>query len=252
MKILHLDIETAPAVADVWGLWDQNIPLCRLRESGHIMGVGYMWHDQKRAKWVGENTHGYKEMLEIVQELCDEADVVVTYNGDKFDIKWLQGEWIAHDIWPPSPFKSVDLYKVIKKNCKYISNKLEYVANKLLNDAKIKHNGYQMWLDCLDDDADPKVKKKAWADMAKYCKKDVELLPPLYEKLKPWLPSSLNVAIYDNPAHLACENCASNNLQKRGTAKAKYYVYQRYQCQDCGSWMKGRKSLYAQGKTLKG
>lgn len=252
MKILYLDIETSPNLADVWGLWGQDIPLCRLRETGHIMGFGYMWNDEKRAKWVGEDTHEYDAMLEVANELYDEADIIVTYNGDKFDHKWLNAEWVVHGFTPPSPYKSIDLYQVVKKNFKFPSNKLEYVANRLLGDSKIKHSGYQMWKDCLDPDVDPRTKKKAWKEMGKYCKKDVELMPPLHDKLKPWLPTSLNVAIFDNATHLACEKCASYNLQKRGTAKAKYYVYQRYQCQDCGGWMKGRKSIYSQGKTLKG
>lgn len=252
MKILYLDIETSPNLADVWGLWGQDIPLCRLRETGHIMGFGYMWDGQKRAKWVGEDTHEYDAMLEVANELYHEADIVVTYNGDKFDNKWLNAEWVVHGFTPPSPYKSVDLYQVVKKNFKFPSNKLEYVANRLLGDSKIKHAGYQMWKDCLDPDVDPRAKKKAWSDMAKYCRKDVELMPPLHDKLKPWLPTSLNVAIFDNAEHLACEKCGSYNLQRRGTAKAKYYVYQRYQCQDCGGWMRGRKSIHAQGKTLKG
>lgn len=245
MKVLNLDIETSPNLADVWGLWNQDIPLCRLRQSGHIMGFGYMWTGEKRARWVGENTHSYEDMLTIAHDLYDEADFVVTYNGDKFDNLWLNGEWITIGLTPPSPYKSIDLYKVVKKHCKFPSNKLEYVANRLLGDAKIKHSGYQMWKDCLDPDVDPKVKKKAWAEMAKYCKKDVELLPPLHEKLTPWLPASTNAAIYFGPGEcLGCQKCGSTNLKRRGYAYTPTQAFPQYRCDDCGGWTRDRKASW--------
>ena len=36
-KILLLDIEMAPNVAHVWGIWDQNIGINQLQESSYVM-----------------------------------------------------------------------------------------------------------------------------------------------------------------------------------------------------------------------
>jgi len=47
VKTLVIDIETAPNVGHVWGLWQQNIGLPQLLESGYVMCFA--------AKWVGQD-----------------------------------------------------------------------------------------------------------------------------------------------------------------------------------------------------
>ena len=46
MKTLTLDIETAPQVAHVWGLWQQNVGLPQLLESGYVMCFAAKWEDR--------------------------------------------------------------------------------------------------------------------------------------------------------------------------------------------------------------
>ena len=85
-KVLYVDIENSPNVADVWGLWDQNVGLTQLRESSRIIGVGYRWGNQKRTTFLSiyDRNSGKlvdnKAMLKKVRDLYDEADIVVTYD----------------------------------------------------------------------------------------------------------------------------------------------------------------------------
>ena len=247
-KILYVDIETSPHLADVWGLWDQNVPLARLRKSGRIIGFGYQWLGERRATWVSEfdgeavTDEAHREMLQKAWDLYDEADVVVTYNGDKFDHLHFNAEWVSAEMTPPAPAKSIDLYRAVKKNFKFPSNKLEYVSQRLLGDSKVKHAGYQMWRDCLDDDVDPAVKAKAWRDMGRYCRQDVQLMLPLHERLLPWLPANTNLAtITGMREKLACPKCASEKLERRGFAYTATRAYQRYCCKGCGGWSRSGK-----------
>ena len=53
--------------------------------------------------------------------------------------------------------------------------------------AKVKHSGFELWIDCMDGD------KKAWAEMKRYQIQDVQLLDKLYEVLIPWLPGNSSV-----------------------------------------------------------
>lgn len=246
IKVLYVDIETAPNTADVWGLWNQNVGLSQLRSSARIIGVGAKWRGAKGVKWFSEFDHGQEQMLERVHKLYDQADVVVTYNGDSFDHKHLNAAWVKAGITPPSPFVSLDLYKVVKQNFRFPSKKLAYVAQELLGDTKVKHSGHQMWRDCLDDGVDPDVKRRAWRDMARYCKQDVALMEPLHEVLTPWLPARVNAALMAGPSDVVCcQKCGGEHLRARGTAYTASRAYPQYQCVDCGGWTRDRKASWS-------
>ena len=45
-----------------------------------------------------------------------------------------------------------------------------------------------------------------------------------------------------------CPKCGSENLQRRGFATTTVGKYQRYQCKDCGGWLRGRYSEYPKDK----
>ena len=54
MKILAIDIETSPNLADVWGLWQQNVSLNQLRESTRMLCFAAQWQGSKRITFASE------------------------------------------------------------------------------------------------------------------------------------------------------------------------------------------------------
>jgi hypothetical protein len=236
MKTLFLDLETSPNLAHVWSLWDQNIGINQMVSSTEVICFGARWSDSKKVIFKSTFHHGKDEMIQEMYRLLDEADVVVGWNSQSFDVKHMNREFIQAGITPPSPFKNLDLMRIVKANFKFPSNKLDYVSQILDVGSKVKHSGFQLWLDCMAGD------KKAWVEMKRYQIQDVDLLLDLYEKLKPWITNGPHVALH-NGIENGCRNCGSAKLQSRGIAKTTTATYQRYQCQECGSWNRGAKSL---------
>lgn len=232
MKILFIDIETTPMTAYTWGLWQQNVSLSQIIDSTEMMCFGARWYGEKKVHFKSIHHHGKEEMLQSVHQLLDEADVVVGWNSASFDSKHIKRELLEAQMLPPSPYKDMDLMRVVKSQFRFPSNKLDYVAQKLGVGAKVQHSGFELWVKCMADD------KKAWAEMKKYQIQDVNLLIDLYEKLKPWIKNHPNVALYDGIED-GCTNCGSEHLQKRGLARTNTASYQRYQCQSCGKWQRG-------------
>lgn len=233
MKILILDIETAPHVAYVWGLYPDGIPLERLKEPGYIL----CWS----AKWYGDvqlssYTKYNPEMLTILRDMLDEADVVVTYNGKRFDIPTVNAEFVAAGIKPPSGYKQVDLYQVVKKNFRFPSNKMEYVLKRLGCPPKRKHRGLQMWLDCMNGIPD------AFIEMVDYNRDDVISAESLYITLLPWITNHPNQGLYADQKDV-CPNCGGVHLERRGFAYTTMGKFQRYHCNTCGTWSRGKKSV---------
>jgi len=180
MRILHLDIETTPIKAYVWGLWDQNIAINQIIEPTEMLCFGARWHGKKNVVFKSVHHDGKKAMLEELHALMEEADILVGWNSAAFDHKHINREFLENGMMPPSPVKDLDLMSVVKANFQFPSNKLDYVAQALGVGAKVKHSGFQLWIDCMAGD------EKAWKEMKKYQLQDVNLLVDLYELLMPW------------------------------------------------------------------
>jgi DNA polymerase elongation subunit (family B) len=100
-KILILDIETRPAQAYVWRAYgEQNIGVEQIINPGGTICIGAKWLGDKETYLYSDWEHGHKEMLYHIHLMMEEADAVVTYNGDKFDLPKLQGEFLLHGFGP--------------------------------------------------------------------------------------------------------------------------------------------------------
>lgn len=230
MDILLLDIETAPMLADVWGLFNQNIGLNQLRDGGGLLCFSWKWlgEDAEYIRFMSDHEHGMERMLGVIHAQLAVADAVVTWNGDRFDLPMLNTEFIQAGLKPPAPYTSIDLLKTVKKRFRFPSNKLQYVSTALGFQGKTAHEGHGLWVKCMDGDPE------AWKLMEEYNKQDVLLLEDLYWRLQPWIVNHPSRAA-EADKH-ACPKCGSEHLQKRGYALTGQSVYQRYQCQACGAW----------------
>lgn len=235
MKILLLDIESAPNLVHVWGLWKQNIHISQIMDSSYVL----CW----AAKWLGEDeiffssVHGSKPktMLKKIHKLLEEADAVVHYNGSRFDIPTLNKEFLLHGLLPPATYKQIDLLNTARNRFRFPSNKLDYIAKSLGVGAKHEHAGHELWVKCMAGDDD------AWKVMEEYNKNDVVLLESVYEKFLPWIKNHPNRGLHGGDGH-NCPSCGSENLQRRGFSFTATQKYQRYQCKDCGTWSRARKA----------
>jgi hypothetical protein len=186
----------------------------------------------------------YRAMLQAGWDLLDEADVVVGYNSDKFDLQWFEGEFGRLDMGKPSPYKPLDLFKVAKKfDASLMRLKLDYVANRWLGDGKVAHGDTDLWEDIRY--GDKQTKAEAQQLMMDYNMHDVVLAEQFLGRCLPW--TGMNFAIYDvdNAERTVCPKCESPKIHKRGLFYTTAYAYQRYRCADCGSWSRGRRSVYS-------
>ena len=103
-KILFLDIEWKPALAYVWRMYDENIGPDQLVDEGGLLCFGAMWHGEREVEFYSEWEHGRQGMAQQALRLLTEADAVVTYNGDKYDLPKLNGEiYLGRPSSSPAP-----------------------------------------------------------------------------------------------------------------------------------------------------
>lgn len=223
-----IDIETAPALAYVWKAWDENISPDQIVENSRTICFCAHWLGSKHYLFFSEWEHGHQVMIEQAHALLSEADAVITFNGERFDLPKLRGEFILAGLEPPPPLTSIDLLKVVKK-FGLIMNRLAFVGPLLSVGKKMKHEGFLLWRSVLEGDI------KAQRRMEKYCIQDVIVTRKLYERIQPYISDHPHLG--DNGG--ACGACGSTHTQMRGFRRTKYFKVQRLQCQDCGAWSTG-------------
>lgn len=227
-RILSLDIEWKPAKAYVWKMWDENITPDQLIDEGGLLCFSWNWLGEKEYWFMSEWDHGSFQMADMLHGLLDEADAVVTYNGDKYDLPKISGHLILNGFTPPPPPTSIDLIKTVKK-LGFVMNRLAYIGPLLHAGKKLKHEGFQLWRSVLE--GDPRAQKR----MERYCIQDVKVLVKLYNKIKPFIKNHPHLG----DVKAECGACGSDHVQSRGYRRTKYFKIQRIQCQSCGSWQEG-------------
>jgi DNA polymerase elongation subunit (family B) len=238
IRVLSIDIETRPNLAYCWGLWDQNVHLKQIVESGEVYCFAARFLGERKVHFYSTFHDGKDVMVQKAWELLDEADVVLHYNGKRFDIPHLSREFVLAGLGPPSPYDQIDLLLAVRKQFKFPSNKLEYVAKALGFEGKAETGGFDLWVDCIAGDP------KAWAKMKRYNIRDITVLEELYEKLLPWLPTHPNLRLYNAGGDDDCPRCGANGrLQKRGYRALSTGVYHQYCCQECGAFSRGTKRV---------
>jgi hypothetical protein len=229
-KILVIDIETRPMTLYSWGLWNQNHGTHQIIDEGGTLCFAAKWYGEHKRRMIfrSEHEHGHAEMVDEAWRLLDEAHLVVTYNGDRFDIPELNRQFIVAGKTPPSPFKSVDLYRTARQ-FRFPSRKLDWISNELAIGSKVEHEGWKLWQRCMD--GDPKAHKR----METYCRGDVLLTERAYTRLAPWVKNHPNVNMYRAERVSGCNVCGSVNVEQDGFHYTPTRAYARFVCSDCGA-----------------
>lgn len=249
-KVLLLDIETAPILASVWGLFDQTISLNQIQKDWHILSFAAKWLNESPNKIIymdqrnSKNIEDDRKLLEAIWKLLDECDVLISQNGVSFDVKKLNARFVMNGMKPPSSFKNIDTLRIARKKFSFTSNKLEYMTDKLCTKyKKLKHGkfaGFELWKECLAGNPE------AWEEMKKYNINDVLSLEELYHKLQPW-DNTVNFDLYRDSEITTC-NCGGKKFQRRGFHYTKVGKYQKFQCLICGAWSHSSENLFSKDK----
>lgn len=248
-RILVFDIETAPNTAYTWGMWQQNIGLNQFVNDWYVLSVA--------GKWVGEDEVFYQDkshtwqdqddscVLGFIWELLNEADIVITQNGKKFDVKKLNARFVQNGMPPPSSYKHIDTLVIAKRHFGFTSNKLEYMTDKLCKRyKKLDHGnfvGMKLWTECL------KGNQKAWEEMEEYNKYDVLSLEELAFILAPWSNQMPNLDMYyaDEDNHCFC---GSTEFKPNGFAYTNVSKFARHKCSNCGAEKRSKINLLGKSK----
>jgi DNA polymerase elongation subunit (family B) len=246
-KMLVLDIETAPLLANIWGIWNQNINLEAIHSDWFMLTWSAKWlfdkkiySDRVTPKEAIENND--KRIVKSLIDLLNQADIVITHNGDKFDLPRINTRAIINNLTPPLSYLSIDTLKVAKRSFAFTSNKLDYINKQLGLEVKTKTD-ITLWRDCFHG------KEEGLKRMEKYNINDVKIHEQTYLRMRPYIKSHPNLSLFVIDGDEACPSCGSKEIKDTG----KSYVtgsntYETFRCESCNSIGRRRKAN-KKGKT---
>jgi len=230
MKTLTVDVETSPMLVKAHQLRTNYINHKQIVKDKALMSFAAKWQDKKSFIYRDVDHHGLVEMCEHVACLLDEADLVVHYYGDNFDVPMIRSQLQVMGIDQPSSFRTVDLYKVVKKNFHLASYSLAYVCKYF----GLKHQKGERLTDLPMTD-------KEWASNRKYNIGDVKATEELFALMLPFTPPQPQNALRNKDV-MTCGRCGSIDLERRGYKVLNQSIYQQYQCRACKGWLRDTKA----------
>ena len=232
-KVLIFDIETLPIVAYVWGVWQENIPAARIIKDWCVLSWSAKWLDDDKimsdvltSKEAKERND--KRLVSSFWKLLEEADVVVTQNGKKFDIKKMNTRFWKHKLGRPSSYKVIDTLTAAKSAFGLTFNGQDFMAEFLDIQQKL-HTDFQLWAAC---DRGESVALKYMLD---YNEHDVRMLEQIYLEMREWIPNHPNLDLYAKIGNV-CPVCLQNDFSEIGVYSTNTRQYREYRCKCDAIW----------------
>jgi hypothetical protein len=235
-KVLILDIESKPGMYYSWGPKADWLASPMMVDPGGMLCFAAKWLGQEEVMFFADWDQGHDEMVKSAHTLLSLADIVVTYNGDRYDLKRLNNEFLKAKLGPPVPYRSIDLFKTNRAKFDLPYKKLDYIAQVTGTGEKVATGGFQLWLDVMAGDPD------AQRQMEEYNVGDVELTERVYVTLLPWLTTVPHMGMFATDGG-DCPYCAGA-VEATGQVFHTYVQqYELYQCVNCEGWSRGNKPL---------
>lgn len=251
-RILLIDIENAPILADVWKLWDENVGLSQIAQDWYILSFAARFLGEKKVHYHDQrdvaNIEDDSGLLSKLWTLLDEADIVIAHNGDRFDVPKINARFIKAGFLPPSPYRQIDTLKIAKAKFKFTSNRLAYLAVFLgvpvPKDEHKQFPGHTLWTQVR------KGNIRAWNVMKRYNIADIDALFGVYLKLRAWDKKHPNLAVIYEDDEPRCPVCGGVHLSLSGTTYTNTGAFQNYVCADatCAAHSRDKVNLLTKEK----
>jgi len=248
IKRLFFDIETSPMIVYSWRVgWKLNISTENIIEDWKVICISYKWEGEDKVHTLdwGKKQCDKQLLIDFVK-IMNEADECIAHNGDRFDIKKIRTRCIYHRIPMIPKYRSLDTLKKAKSGFVFNSNRLDYIAKFFGVGAKLQHEGFPMWVKCMQGD------KQALKDMIEYCEMDIIVLEDVFTVMQNYIKNNTHAGVINGKLKASCPNCGSedvgllkNNFTALGTIK------REMECTPCGYTYETSNSAWRQFLEMK-
>lgn len=247
-KILVYDIECTGILGYSYGVWETNIH--KIIEQPILLSFSYAWYKEGEEQEVIcvtlsdtptylDNPKNDRILAKKLWDLFNQADVTLGHNSKAFDDKMANMFFMKHGFEPPVPHQQLDTKVMAKQTGRFPSNSLNNLSDFFGIGQKTETTHADLWFDSINGGA-PGI--LAMEKMRVYNNQDINLTIQLYEILRPWYKSPVNLARIAN-CEFACPTCLSTDYTLQGTRPTKTTRYQQYKCKNCRHWFNDKTAI---------
>jgi len=238
LKTIFLDIETAPMKSFHWKRWKENIGQNQVLSESFIIAFSYQFLGEEERYFLTTSpsdvlAENDSDLVHSLYDILNDADIIIGHNINKFDIPFINSRMAYYNIQPPTHYRTIDTYRVLKQNFRLSSYKLGDVAEYFKLGCEKTKVDFTLWRSVMEGDL------KAIYNMGKYCSQDVYVLYKLYKKIQPFISNS--PVLFTGSQ--TCPKCGSTNIDIEAKGyNTKSYKYDLYRCKDCLSLLRNTKA----------
>lgn len=259
LQVLYFDLENSPEQGYFWNRWKTNISEIQVERYSHLLSVAYAFNDgevksTRLTQRDVQNEDDLTAVVDIVQAI-NKADIIVTFNGKKFDLRVLKTRMMKWGLPPLKPVKHIDIYQIAKQQMRFPSNSMDNISKYLgYSIIKTETGGFQLWKSCLSKN--PDEAEKALRDMEIYNQQDIAVTRNLFKQFQGW-STGVNVGVVVNQKQpenqtLRCTKCGGDDISviEDGFAYTATSGFQLYRCGNNNC--RGVSRISGNGKNLVG
>ena len=208
-------------------------------DDGDLLVFAYKWLDEKKAHVPSvldtclpcdgcKRIHiDDRALVRQAHAIMSQADVMLTFNGKNFDIKYMQSKFMRYGLPALPEISHVDLYQTARTKMRLTRKSLANISHYLqLTNEKTKLD-WDIW----------RRAAKGYTKEIRYIRDhgaaDIYVTQELYEKhMRQYVRQHPRVSGYG-----PCRRCGADTLERRGVAVTILKGQQhRYQCRTCAGW----------------
>lgn len=197
VRILFWDLESSLMSGYFFKVWDENIPNTRVTKYSQLLTASWAFNDgdveSVRVAPEDVRTGNDLDIVVAMIQAINKADVVVTFNGKRFDTKLLNTRAMYWGLPPIKPVKHIDLYEQAKRVFKFPSNSMQSISMYLGEHGKLATSGSQLWERCANWE-NINICNNALAEMETYNRGDIVATRDLYYRFQGWMKGLPNLA----------------------------------------------------------
>lgn len=211
-KIMVYDIETSRAKAKVWWTGKQYISYRQIVEEPSIITIAWKWlGDDVVHTLAWDDLHSDEEMVKAFVTEYNKADMVIGFNNDNFDNRWVNARAMKYGLEINTFVRSLDLMKQEKRLFRMLGYSMDYSSLYAKVERKLSHEGIVMW-DMIEE-GNQEEQSEYLTKMLDYNVGDIITTEELYLKLVPYLKHQIHVGVLSGEEKWTCPNTGSHDVE---------------------------------------